>query len=94
MNKKRNTLRNLALITQLSLNIIVPTLLCLLIGLWLDKTFQVSYWAVILLILGVLGGGKSAYDTAMNSLKTDENKQNSPEDIVEKYNREHGDRKK
>lgn len=86
-------LRNLALITQLSLNIIVPTLLCLLIGLWLDKTFQVSYWTVILLVLGVLGGGKSAYDTAMNSLKTDENKQNSPEDIVEKYNHEHGDRK-
>lgn len=91
MNKNKNMLRNFALVTQLSLNIIVPTLLCLLIGLWLDKTFHVSYWAVILLIFGVLGGGKSAYDTAMRSLKMDEKKQKSPEDIVEEYNREHGD---
>lgn len=92
MNKKKNVLRNFALVTQLSLNIIVPTLLCLLIGMWLDRTFGVSYWAVILLILGVLGGGKSAYDTAMNSLRMDEEKQEKPEDIVEKYNREHRDR--
>lgn len=93
MNKNKSVLRNFALVTQLSLNIIVPAFLCLLIGMWLDRTFHVSYCAVVLLIFGVLGGGKSAYGIAMNSLKMDEKKQEKPEDIVAKYNREHGDEK-
>lgn len=92
MNKKGNVLRNFALITQLSLNIIVPTLICLFIGMWIDRTFNTSCWAVVLLILGVLGGGRSAYGIAMNSLRMDEEQQEKPEDIVAKYNREHGNR--
>lgn len=92
MNKNKNVLRNFALVTQLSLNIIVPTLVCLFIGLWIDRTLSTSCWAVILLILGVLGGGRSAYKIAMDSLKMDADRQEKPEDIVAKYNREHGDR--
>lgn len=92
MNKKNNVLRNIALITQLGLNIIVPSLVCLFLGMWIDDYFSVSCWAVILLILGVLGGGKSAYITAVNALKADEEKKEKPEDIVAKYNREHGGR--
>lgn len=92
MNKKNNVLRNIALVTQLGLNIIVPTLVCLFLGMWLDDCFSTSYWSVILLVLGLLGGGKSAYVTAVNALKTEEEKEEKPEDIVAKYNRKHGGR--
>ncbi|MDD6571617.1 MAG: AtpZ/AtpI family protein [Thermoflexaceae bacterium] len=90
MNKKKNFLRNFAMISQLSINILVPTFLCLLAGMWIDAKFETSYWSVILLIIGVLAGGKSAYDTAVNALRMEREEQEKPEDIVARYNSEHG----
>lgn len=89
MKKNNNFLRNFAMISQLSINILVPTFLCLLLGIWIDSKLGTSYWSVVLLILGVLAGGKSAYVTAVNSLKMDQ-KEEKPEDIVARYNSEHG----
>lgn len=90
MNKKKNFLHNFVMISQLSINILVPTFLCLLAGMWIDSKLETSYWSVILLILGILAGGKSAYDAAVNSLRMDREKEEKPEDIVARYNSEHG----
>ncbi len=89
MKKKSNFLRNFALISQLSINIMVPVFLCLLFGMWLDSLFQTSFLAVLFLILGVLGGGKSAYSIAMNSLRMEKKEEETPEEIVARYHREH-----
>lgn len=76
-----------------------PALILLFIGMWIDSNLQTSWCAVVFLILGILGGAKSAYGIAMNSLKMDERKEEDPQAVVNRYNMEHNrssenDRKK
>lgn len=47
--------KSLALLTQLSYLILIPMLLCLLLGRWIDqKTGQDGLWTLILLLVGLL----------------------------------------
>lgn len=89
MKNNRSIFRNIALISQLGINIIAPALILLWVGVFLDSLLKTSWCAVVLLILGVLGGGKSAYDIAMNALKMDERKEEDPQAVVDRINREH-----
>ena len=51
-DKKHNAYKNLALISQLGINVMVPTFLCLFIGIWIGKF--IGTWVVIpLLFLGM-----------------------------------------
>lgn len=70
-NRNGDIVKGLALITQLSLTVLVPTGLFLALGLWLDKEFG---WSVTLplLILGILGGAKGAYNLAKGMIKGQE----------------------
>mgnify|MGYP003305804535 FL=1 len=52
-----------SLVTQLSLTVLTGAGLFLALGLWLDERFGWST-TVPLLILGILGGAKGAYDLA------------------------------
>ena len=52
-----------SLVTQLSLTVLTGAGLFLALGLWLDERFGWSTTAP-LLILGILGGAKGAYDLA------------------------------
>ena len=52
-----------SLVTQLSLTVLTGAGLFLALGLWLDERFGWST-AVPLLILGILGGAKGAYNLA------------------------------
>lgn len=89
MKKKGNAMRNIVLISQLGINICVPAFICLFIGLGIDYMAGTGFFSVVFLMLGILGGGKSAYIIAMNSVKMDEEKKTAPEDIVKKYNNTH-----
>ena len=71
MRRKTNAYKNLMLISQLSVNMLVPIFMCLFLGLWLDAKFS-TYFTIPLLILGFLAGGRNAYIMAMNSIKDDE----------------------
>ena len=62
-NRNGDIVKGLALITQLGLTVLIPAALFLVLGLWLDRRFGWSV-TVPLLILGVLGGAKGAYDLA------------------------------
>ena len=54
-DKKHNAYKNLALISQLGINVMVPTFLCLFIGIWIGKF--IGTWVVIpLLFLGMAAG--------------------------------------
>jgi ATP synthase protein I len=90
MNKKNQIFRNIALISQLGINIMVPVFMCLLIGKGLDRLTGSSLWIIVMLVIGVLAGARSAYTTAMNSVRADEHKEEDPQDIVDRYNKEHG----
>ncbi|WP_371195934.1 AtpZ/AtpI family protein [Glaciecola sp. SC05] len=57
-------------------SVAVPTLLCLFLGLWLDKHYQMGFsWTLNLLIVGILLGCFSAWHWVSKEA-TDLNKEN------------------
>ena len=88
-------LKNIVLISQLSICVMVPTFVCLALGLWLDGKLGTSF-TIPLLIIGIAAGGRNAYVLAMNSIKQDEiKKKRTQEDEiqqkVERHNKTHKD---
>ena len=88
-------MKNIVLISQLSICVMVPTFICLALGLWLDKKLG-TWFTIPLLILGIAAGCRNAYVLAMNSIKQDEVKKKleQEKDIqqkVERYNKAHKD---
>lgn len=71
MNSKASAFRNLVLISQVSLCVMVPTFLMLALGLWLDSKFG-TWFAVPLLLLGMAGGLRSAYILVKNVIEREE----------------------
>ena len=63
MRYKKSVFRSLAMVTQLGLCVLTPTILGIAAGSFLDARFGTKV-TLILLILGVLGGGRGAYLTA------------------------------
>jgi len=66
-----NVLKALALISQLGINMLVPIVMCLFIGIWLDKKLQTGFFLFIFIILGVLAAYKSLYDSTKSMFKGD-----------------------
>lgn len=79
MKRSKNSYRNLTLITQLGISVIVPIFLCLFIGIWLDNRFS-TWFTIPLLILGFLAGGRNAYVMAKDSIRMDERKRKKDEE--------------
>lgn len=88
MKNNKSIFRNIALISQLGINVMAPTLILLFIGLWVDSWLQTSWCGVVFMFFGILGGGKSAYDIAMNALKMDEQKEEDPQAVVDRVNQQ------
>ncbi|MCM1308309.1 MAG: AtpZ/AtpI family protein [Butyrivibrio sp.] len=72
---KKGIFRMFALITQLGLHVMVPTALCVALGVLIDRRFG-TYWVIPLLFLGILAGGRNAYRLAMSAAKADSRKDN------------------
>ena len=60
MRYKKSVFRSLAMVTQLGLCVLTPTILGIAAGSFLDARFGTKV-TLILLVLGVLGGGRGAY---------------------------------
>lgn len=60
MGYKKSVFRSLAMVTQLGLCVLTPTLLGVLAGGYIDSGFG-THTMLVFLILGVLGGGRGAY---------------------------------
>lgn len=79
-DKKHNAYKNLALISQLGINVMVPTFLCLFIGIWIGKF--IGTWVVIpLLFLGMAAGMRNCYLMAKKASKDPQTRRN-PSDAV------------
>lgn len=71
---KGSMYKNLALISQMGINIIVPTFICLFIGILVSKL--VGLWVVIpFLFLGMGAGMRNCYLMAMNATKEPKKKE-------------------
>ena len=60
MKHNKIIFETLSLISQLGISIVVPVLLCIVLGVFLENRFSISIM-VPLIILGVLSGVRNAY---------------------------------
>lgn len=75
MKYKKSVYRNLALISQLGISVIVPIGLCIFIGVLIDKKFN-SNFIIPLIFLGIAAGARNAYRIAMASVKEEKKDDN------------------
>lgn len=66
MKDTKSSLKCLTLISQFAINIMVPTFVCLFVGLWISKFL--GAWVVIpFLFLGMAAGMRNCYIMAMEA---------------------------
>ena len=64
---KNSEYRNIILISQVGICVMIPMFLCMALGIWLDKKFG-TYFTLPLLVVGI------AYVLVMNVVKSEENR--------------------
>ena len=85
MKNDSKALRNIVLISQLAICVMVPTFLCLALGIWLDKRFG-TWFTVPLLFIGMAAGARNAYVLAMDTIRQkDKAQQDEIDRKVEEY---------
>lgn len=60
MKYKKSVYKSFAMITQLSIHMLVPIFLCFFIGMLIDRKFG-TYFVIPLFILGALAGFRNVY---------------------------------
>lgn len=64
MKKQRKIFQSLTLILQFGLNMIVPIMLCLMLGVWIGRKYDILWITVPLFIMGALAGFNNIYRMA------------------------------
>ena len=64
MKYKKSVFKSLAMISQVSISMIVPIALCVALGLWIDSKFD-TYWVIPLMFLGMAAGFRNVYRMVM-----------------------------
>lgn len=59
MRDKHGIGQAIVMITQLSINMLVPVFMCLFIGIWLDKRLGTGWLTLVFLILGIMASIRS-----------------------------------
>lgn len=92
MSGKGSAYRNIVLISQVSINMMVPIFVCVAAGVWLDKKFNTCL-TLPLLILGIAAGARNAYMLVMSTIKQEEyqRKKEQEEQIRKVLERVNGD---
>lgn len=72
--------RSLALITQFGLNMLVPTLMMMALGIYLDDRLGTSFLSVVLFFAGAIAGFQNIFRMAKSIYETKEERK---EDIDE-----------
>ena len=71
MKYKKSVYKSFAMITQLTIHMLVPIFLCFFIGMLIDKKFG-TYFVIPLFILGALAGFRNVYITVKAIYGTEE----------------------
>ena len=64
MKNQRKIFQSLTLILQFGLNMIVPIMLCLMLGVWIGRKYDILWITVPLFIMGALAGFNNIYRMA------------------------------
>ncbi len=62
----KSVFQSLTLITQFSINMLVPIGLMTWLGMYLDEKFGTSYLVILLFFVGAIAGGQNVYRMAKN----------------------------
>ena len=71
MKYKKNVGQSLVLITQFSINMIVPILMCTLLGVWIGNRTGAVWVTVPLFFVGALAGGTNIYKMSKKLIESD-----------------------
>lgn len=71
MKNNRKVFRVIPFIMQFGINMIVPILMCTMIGVWLGKKFDIPFIIVPLFIIGALAGATNIYKMVRKIYKQD-----------------------
>ena len=74
MKYSKNVVRSLTLITQFSINMLVPVMLCTFLGIFLDRIFSTSFIVIILFFVGALAGFTNIFRLARSIYSKSEDK--------------------
>ena len=64
MKDQRKIFQSLTLILQFGLNMIVPIRLCLMLGVWIGRKYDILWITIPLFIIGALAGFTNIYKMA------------------------------
>ena len=64
MNQNRKIFQSLTLILQFGINMIVPIVMCTMLGVWLGEKYDISWITIPLFIMGALAGFKNIFKMA------------------------------
>ena len=73
MKYNKSVFKALAMITQLGISIMTPIFLCVVVGNVIENKLGISITAV-LIVLGILAGGRNAYILAQQVVKNEDEK--------------------
>lgn len=76
----RKVYQSLALVTQFSINMLVPIFLCLFLGIFIDRKLGTGFFAVILFFVGALAGFRNVYIFARTIYDDKDNKKSKDGD--------------
>ena len=71
MKNPRKVFQALTMILQFGLNMIVPIAICMALGIWLDKKYDMPWVILILFFAGALAGFTSIYKMAKPFMKSE-----------------------
>lgn len=71
MSMKGNAYRNIILISQIGITVMVPIFLCMMLGIWLGNTFG-QWLAVLMVFFGIAAGARNGYVLVTDIVKSEE----------------------
>lgn len=73
MDLKKEVIRTLALITQVGISMLAPVLLCILLGIFVQKQFSIDLM-LLWIILGILAGCRNSWKLLAQVQRSDKDK--------------------
>lgn len=74
----KSVYRSLVLITQFSINMLVPIGMMSALGVWLDNRYHTSFWTILLFFVGAIAGGQNIYRMAKKIYGEDDREEQNP----------------
>lgn len=71
-DNNRIVMQSLAMVMQVSLNMVVPIGMLTALGVWLDRRLDTSYITIILFAAGAVAGGQNVYRMVKRVYSDDE----------------------